>query len=100
MEKAAKLNREIRKINKKLAAMSLNQEERNNYEFRLKAIRDEADALDRATKQGLEQGIERGVKENKKQMTKRMLRKNMKIEDIMDITGLTKEEIEKISKED
>lgn len=78
----------------------MNQEERNNYEFRLKAIRDEADALDRATKQGLEQGIERGVHENKKQMTKRMLRKNMKIEDIMDITGLTKEEIEKISKED
>ena len=60
MEKAGKLNKEIRKINKKLASMSLSDEERNNYEFRLKAIRDEADAIEYATRQGIEQGIEQG----------------------------------------
>ena len=54
MEKAGKLNKEIRKINKKLASMSLSDEERNNYEFRLKAIRDEADAIEYATRQGIE----------------------------------------------
>ena len=34
--------------------MSLSNEERNNYEFRLKAIRDEADAIEYATRQGIE----------------------------------------------
>ena len=41
VKKASKVNKEVEKINKKLASMSLSQEERNNYEFRLKAIRDE-----------------------------------------------------------
>ena len=58
MEKAGKLNKEIRKINKKLASMSLNDEERNNYEFRLKAIRDEEDAIEYATRSGIKRGIE------------------------------------------
>ena len=58
MEKAGKLNKEIRKINKKLASMSLNDEERNNYEFRLKAIRNEADAIEYATRSGIKREIE------------------------------------------
>ena len=41
VKKASKVNKEVERINKKLASMSLSQEERNNYEFRLKAIRDE-----------------------------------------------------------
>ena len=96
MEKAGKLNKEIRKINKKLASMSLSNEERNNYEFRLKAIRDEADAIEHATRQGIEQGQE----QEKKETVKRMLRKNVKVEDIMEFTGLNKEEIEKIKEEE
>ena len=92
VEKAGKLNKEIRKINKKLASMSLSDEERNNYEFRLKAIRDEADAIEYATRQGIEQ--------EKKEIVKRMLRKNVKVEDIVEFTGLTKEEIEKIKEEE
>ena len=100
MEKAGKLNKEIRKINKKLASMSLSNEERNNYEFRLKAIRDEADAIEYATRQGIEQGIEQGQEQEKKETVKRMLRKNVKVEDIVEFTGLTKEEIEKIKNEE
>ena len=100
VEKAGKLNKEIRKINKKLASMSLSDEERNNYEFRLKAIRDEADAIEYATRQGIEQGIEQGQEQEKKEIVKRMLRKNVKVEDIVEFTGLTKEEIEKIKNEE
>ena len=58
VKKASKVNKEIEKINKKLASMSLSREERNNYEFRLKAIRDEISAIDYATKKGLQKGIE------------------------------------------
>ena len=69
VNEASKKNKEIEKIKKKLASMSLSPEERNNYEYRLRAIRDEADAIGYKTKQakeegikeGLEQGIEQGI---------------------------------------
>ena len=35
-----------------------------------------------------------------KETVKRMLRKNVKVEDIVEFTGLTKEEIEKIKNEE
>ena len=99
VKKASKVNKEVEKINKKLASMSLSNEERNNYEFRLKAIRDEADAIEYATKQGLKQGLEQGEERKAKEIVRKMLQKNTSIEDIMDFTGLTKEEIEKIKRE-
>ena len=101
VEKASKINKEVEKINKKLASMSLSREERNNYEFRLKAIRDERDAIERATriglakgmKQGMEQGIEQGILQEKRETAKKMLANNFTIEQIKIATGLTKEEI-------
>ena len=63
VKKASKVNKEIERINKKLASMSLSREERNNYEFRLKAIRDEISAIDYATKKGLQQGREEGIRQ-------------------------------------
>ena len=95
VEKASKINKEVEKINKKLASMSLSSEERNNYEFRLKAIRDEADAIDYATKNGIEQGEEKKTKE----IVKEMLKNNFTIEQIKKITKLTEEEIKKIGKD-
>ena len=88
MDEASKKNKEIEKIKKKLASMSLSPEERNNYEYRLRAIRDEADAIEFATRKGLEQGIEQTAKE--------MLKNNFTIEQIQTITKLTREEIEKL----
>ena len=103
MRRIGKKNKEIEKIDKKLASMSLSREERNNYEFRRKAILDEISAIDYATKkglaQGIEQGIEQGIKENSQNIAKEMIKKNMDINLIMELTKLTKEEIEKI-KED
>ena len=119
VEKASKVNKEIERINKKLASMSLSDEERNNYEFRLKAIRDEADAIDFAIKKGLakgiEQGVERGIKQGIKQgirqgieqgqeqkikeIVKEMLKNDFTIEQIKNITKLSEEEIEKIKNE-
>lgn len=95
MRRIGKKNKEIEKIDKKLASMSLSREERNNYEFRRKAILDEISAIDYATKKGLAQGIEQSTQS----IAKEMLKKNMDINLIMELTKLTKEEIEKI-KED
>lgn len=108
MKKASKVNKEIERINKKLASMSLSREERNNYEFRLKAIRDEISAIDYATKKGLQKGIEQGLEQGieqgkiegaksaKIEIAKEMIKDNMSVEQIQKITKLTKEEIEKI----
>lgn len=99
MKKASKVNKEIERINKKLASMSLSQEERNNYEFRLKAIRDEISAINYATQKGIEQGIEQErqqAKAEKKGIAKKLLKKGLSIEEVTEITGLTQEEIKEM----
>ena len=114
VSEASKKNKEIEKIKKKLASMSLSPEERNNYEYRLRAIRDEADAIEYKTKQakeegikegfeqgisqGIEQGLERGIEQGLEQTAKEMLKNNFTIEQIQVITKLAKEEIEKLIK--
>ena len=54
--------------------------------------------LYRATQEGINigisQGISQGMEKEKISVAKTLLNKNMSVEDIMDITGLTKEEIE------
>ena len=107
VSEASKKNKEIEKIKKKLASMSLSPEERNNYEYRLRAIRDEADAIEYKTKQakeegikeGFEQGISQGIEQGLEQTAKEMLKNNFTIEQIETITKLTKEEIERLKKE-
>ena len=100
MKKASKVNKEIERINKKLASMSLSQEERNNYEFRLKAIRDEISAIDYATKKGLQKGLQQGKiageKRKEEEIVIEMIKNNFGIEEIKKITKLTEEEINKI----
>lgn len=99
VKKASKVNKEIERINKKLASMSLSQEERNNYEFRLKAIRDEISAINYATQKGIEQGIEQErqqAKAEKKGIAKKLLKKGLSIEEVTEITGLTQEEIKEM----
>ena len=98
MDEASKKNKEIEKIKKKLASMSLSPEERNNYEYRLRAIRDEADAIEFATRKGLEQGQAQGIVQKTEEFVKKLLEKNTKIEDIIELTGVTEEKIEEIKK--
>ncbi len=56
--------------------------------------------LYRATQEGINiginQGINQGVQKRNIEIAKSMLKKNMDIEDIIDITGLSKEEIKKL----
>lgn len=112
VQKASKVNKEIERINKKLASMSLSREERNNYEFRLKAIRDEISVIAYATQKGLQQGIEQGIEEGKKQgieqgikkgeenikieIARTLLEKKYPISEIQEILGLSKEKIQEI----
>ena len=51
-----------------------------------------------ATQEGINIGISQGLQKRNIEIAKTLLKKNMDIEDIIDITGLTKEEIEKLQK--
>lgn len=48
--------------------------------------------------EGLEEGIEQGKQEGKIEIAKKMLKKNKSIEEIMELTELSREEIEKLNK--
>ena len=57
-----------------------------------------SEAKEEGISQGIEQGYTSGINDGIKQTAKSMLNKNMPIEDISDITGLSIEEINKLTK--
>jgi predicted transposase/invertase (TIGR01784 family) len=68
-----------------LATMNLNRDEREDYESRLKWMRDEEMALLKAENKGSEQA--------KIEIVRQMLKNNISIEDIIKYTGLEREKI-------
>ena len=57
-----------------------------------------SEAKEEGISQGIEQGYTSGINDGIKQTAKNMLNKNMSIEDISDITGLSIEEINELRK--
>lgn len=94
VEEAMKKNKEIKKAKEELEYLTGDEEVRRLAELRDKAIRDEKTNLYGAREAGIAEGLERG----KKEIVKEMLKQKCKIEFIMSVTGLTKEEIKEISK--
>ena len=85
-------NEEIEKAKKELEKLAMNPEDRELYELRLKAIRDEMNIR----YSGYIDGMAEGRAEGKTEIAKKMLKKCMKIEDIIELTGLSQEEIAKL----
>ena len=50
----------------------------------------------KAEQEGLEQGLEQGLAQGLIKTAKKMLMRNMSLEDISDITGLSMQEIQKL----
>ena len=69
------------------------------YEQRIIDLRDKISYGRSERQYGIEDGIIKGKKEAKKQVILNMHKKNIPIEDICDIAELSKEEVEKIIKE-
>ena len=85
---ARKGNKEVEKAIKVVDEMSMNKEERELYEARLKGEFNYNIAIHAAKKEGkIGEKIE---------IAKKLLSKKMPIEEIIEITGLTKKEIDKI----
>ena len=90
----------IKKAQENLEQISKDEHERYLAELREKYIRDQVAVQEygyvHGKEEGREEGREEGIVEGKIQIAKKMLEKNLDIELIMETTGLTKEEIEKV----
>jgi len=88
----------INKAKKVLETISQDERERRLTELREKYRMDQHAIMLAGIEQGIKQGIEQGIMQEKQQTAKKLLELNTPIEQIKKITGLSKEEIEKIVK--
>lgn len=84
--------KEIKKAEKILEDISADEHERWLAEMRLKYIRDKKAIEDF----GYDKGYEQGIKKKQEEMVKKLKERDMNVKFIEEVTGLTKEEIEKI----
>ena len=95
MEMVKRKNKKVKKAMDTLERISLDPKEREMYE----AIQTE-EFLQRISENNFrEEGFTKGKRENKIETAKKMLNKNFNIEEIMELTELSKKEIEKIKSE-
>ena len=97
---AKKENEKIKEEKSELDKLEMSAEDRELYELRLKAIRDEINIRESGYTDGMKDGEEKGKKEGKKEgrneIAKNMLKENLSIELISKLTDLSQEEIEKL----
>lgn len=90
----------IQKAQEELERINADEQERQLAELRMKYIRDTTSLKNGARREGLERGKkighDEGIREEKIHNAKKMLEKNIPVETIIEITGLTKEEIENL----
>ena len=91
-KKMAEKEKEIKEAIETLEDISSDEAKERIAELREKYIMDRVSELETAE----EKGIKQGARNEKEKVAKIMKQKNMPIDDIIDITGLTKEEIEKL----
>lgn len=97
-------NEYIKKAKEKLDEINQSEEERRLAEIREITIRDEMairdsgyiDGMKEGEKKGKIEGKNEGIAEEKLQIAKIMLKKKMLLEDIIEITRLSKSEIESL----
>lgn len=92
VELAMRKNKEIKRANEEYEYLTGDEEERRLAFLRDKAIRDEVSLKET----GRIEGIKEGERKKQLEIAKILRSKNMPIEEIIEITKLTKEEIEKI----
>ena len=103
-KRMAEKEKEIKEAIETLEDISSDEEKERIAELRQKYIMDRKSEIRTAkeigVKEGLEKGIEKGIKEGinkeKREIAKKMLQKGMPLENIAEITGLSKEIIEQL----
>ena len=96
-KRMAEKEKEIKEAIETLEDISSDEAKERIAELRQKYIMDTKSQLRTAEEKGLKKGLEEGIKSGKKEIAKKMLQKNIALETIIEITGVTEEEIEKIN---
>ena len=91
-----KKNESMKEAREKLDKISKDEKVRRIAELRQKALMDEREAEYTGYSNGLEEGIKRGQEEKSVEIAKKMKEKGIDIETIMELTELTRKEVEKI----
>ena len=93
-------NMELKPVGEKIIEISRDEELQGIYDRQEheRMVRNSimATKLEDSYYKGVNKGIKEGIKEEKQENAKKIKLKNISIEDIIDITGLSKEEIEKL----
>ena len=95
-KRMAKKEKEIKEAIETLEDISSDEAKERIAELREKYIMDKEVELETAEEKGLKKGIEEGKQNEKIKIAKKMLQENISRETVIEITGLTQEEIEKI----
>ena len=88
--------RKLKKAEEELEYLSGDEAERRIAQLRETAELDRRFAMTGARDQGRKEGRKEGKAEEKLEIARKMLEKNADINFIIEVTGLTKEEIEKL----
>ena len=86
-------NKEINKAKKVLEEISQDEREQRLTELREKYIMDQKAVEEAGFDKGLAVGIQQGIKQNQIEIAKKLLNKGTKLEEIIELTDLTKDEI-------
>ena len=89
-------NEKIKEAKSELEKLEMSPEDRELYELRLKAIRDEINIRESGFIDGKTEGKKEGELQKSLEIAQNMLKENMPIEVISKLTGLSQEEIEKL----
>ena len=89
-------NENMKKAKEKLNTLSANDELRILAELREKAIRDEKSLKEGYYNDGKLDGLKQGLEQKNKEIAKKLKEKGLSNDFIIEITNLTKEEIEKL----
>ena len=89
-------NEKIKEAKSELEKLEMSPEDRELYELRLKAIRDEINIRESGFIDGKTEGKKEGELQKSLEIAQNMLKENMPIEVISKLTGLLQEEIEKL----
>lgn len=96
LEMAKKENKEIKEAEERYNVLTGDAELKRLAEVRLMSQLEGASAKKVAREEGVQEGIKKGQKEKCIEIVKKMKSKNMQLEEIIELTGLTKEQIESI----
>ena len=86
----------MKKANTAISVMEMSPRDKWLYDSRMKYEHDRASCISEGYRQGLECGLDKGAYQNKLETANLMKKANCEIDFIIQMTGLSKEEIKKL----